>query len=50
MRSVGGFMSEWEYFGPTGLKDLEWTLGEMEERPTTWEEFVVREGPWFEEK
>jgi hypothetical protein len=41
---------EFSYFGPTGRKDLEWTLKQMigDEKPTTWEEFVRKNEPWFE--
>jgi hypothetical protein len=41
---------EFSYFGPTGRKDLEWTLEQMmgNEKPITWEEFVLRNEPWFE--
>jgi hypothetical protein len=41
---------EFSYFGPTGRKDLEWTLKQMmgNEKPTTWEEFVRKNEPWFE--
>jgi hypothetical protein len=40
-------MNEYTYFGPTGRKDLEWTLEQMDERPGTWEEFVRKHEPWF---
>jgi hypothetical protein len=41
---------EFSYFGPTGRKDLKWTLEQMigNEKPTTWEEFVRKNEPWFE--
>lgn len=40
-------MDEYGYFGLTGQNDLEWTLKQMEEEPTTWENFVRRHEPWF---
>jgi hypothetical protein len=41
---------EFSYFGPTGGKDLESTLKQMmkNENPTSWEEFVLKNEPWFE--
>ncbi len=33
------------YFGPTGRKDLEWTLAQMEEKPKAWEDFLRENGP-----
>ena len=45
-------VSEWEYYGPTGRKDLEWTLDQLNEKPTSWEDYVKRveeskDGGWF---
>lgn len=44
-------LTEYGYYGPTGPKDLEWTLAQMDEgkdgRLTSWEDFLVRHGPWF---
>lgn len=42
-----GLINDWGYFGTTGRKDLEWTLAQMEEKPTTWEEFLGNSRPWF---
>ena len=50
LSDAGKLVNKWEMFGPTGEQDLSWVLGEMEEKPTSWEEFVKREGPWFENK
>ena len=46
---VGGLLTEYSYFGPTGKKDLEWTLAQVEDPLTSWETFVRANGPWFEE-
>lgn len=35
------------YYGPGGREHLEWTLAQMEERPSTWETFVKRNESWF---
>lgn len=40
-------LTDYGYFGPTGAKDLEWTLAQMTDVPTTWEEFVKKHEPWF---
>jgi NmrA-like family len=45
---IGNLFREWGYFGPTGQKDLEWTLAQMDEQPTTWKQFLEANGPWFE--
>jgi hypothetical protein len=42
-------VNKYSYFGPAGPAGLEWTLAQMDEKPTTWEEFLVKNGPWFEE-
>ncbi|KAH8698471.1 NmrA-like family-domain-containing protein [Talaromyces proteolyticus] len=42
-------LSEWSYYGPTGQKDLEWTLEQVDEKLTTWREFLEANGPWFED-
>lgn len=42
-----GLINIWGYFGPTGKKDLEWTLAQITEKPTSWEEFVKNNRPWF---
>jgi len=39
---------EFGYFGPSGRDDLAWTLEQLMEKPTTWEEFVRDHEPWFE--
>ena len=43
----GGLMEDYGLFGPTGRSDLEWTLKQMDDVPTTWEEFVKANEPWF---
>jgi uncharacterized protein YbjT (DUF2867 family) len=42
-------LTEWAYFGPTGEEDLRWTLEQLDEKLTTWKEFLESSGPWFEE-
>jgi hypothetical protein len=42
-------VNKYPYFGPGGPAGLEWTLAQMDEKPITWEEFLVKNGPWFEE-
>lgn len=46
-----GLINIWGYFGKTGRKDLDWTLEQMSEMPTSWEEFVSgNKGHWFGEE
>ena len=40
---------DYSHNGPTGKKDLEWTLAEMQEEPTSWEKFVEADEQWFED-
>ena len=52
MTEAAGLMSEWEYYGPSGRKDIEWTLNQLKQKPNSWEDFVRRiqrstEGGWF---
>lgn len=42
-----GLIRDYQYYGPTGPKDLEWTLAQIKEPLTTWEEFVKKNEPWF---
>lgn len=42
-----GLIRDYQYYGPTGLKDLEWTLAQIKEPLTTWKEFVKKNEPWF---
>ena len=49
LNEVGGLLTEYHYFGPTGKKDLEWTLAQVKDPLTSWETFVRANGPWFEE-
>ena len=53
MKESAGLLSEWEYYGPTGRKDLEWTLDQLHEKPTSWEDYVrmveeSKDGGWFD--
>lgn len=46
LEESSGLMAEFKYYGPTGPKDLEWTLAQMDDPPTTFEEFVKANEPW----
>ncbi|KIW42565.1 uncharacterized protein PV06_06104 [Exophiala oligosperma] len=35
------------YYGPEGDEGIDWTLAQIQEKLTTWEEFVKRNEPWF---
>ncbi|KAH6714136.1 NmrA family transcriptional regulator [Leptodontidium sp. MPI-SDFR-AT-0119] len=43
-------LCEYDYYGPTGEKDLQWTLNQMDGTPTSFEKCLVEQGPWFEAK
>lgn len=47
MKEVVGTIDEHRYYGVNGQKDLEWTLAQMDDSPTTWEDFVKANEPWF---
>lgn len=49
-KEVSAFMTDLEYYGPTGPEDLEWTLAQLRDEPTSWESFVESNGPWLEAK
>lgn len=49
MKESTGLISDYSYYGPTGKKDLEWTLAQMQEEPTSWEDFVKANEPWFQD-
>jgi hypothetical protein len=40
--------TKWGYYGPTGERDLEWTLAQMDENPKTLRQFLEDNGPWFQ--
>jgi uncharacterized protein YbjT (DUF2867 family) len=42
--------TKWAYYGPTGQQDLDWTIEQVDERLTTWREFLEANGPWFEDE
>lgn len=42
-------LKEVGYYGPTGPEDLEWTHEQVDEKLTTWGEFLEANGPWFED-
>jgi len=39
---------KYSYYGFDGQKDLDWTLQQLTDKPTTWEKFVKDYEPWFE--
>lgn len=47
LKDGAGLIDEYHYYGPTGQKDLEWTLAQLDDSPTTWEKFVEANEPWF---
>lgn len=44
-----GAMDTYGYFGLSGQKELDWTLEQVGEELGTWEDFVRRHEPWFED-
>ncbi|KAH8699026.1 hypothetical protein BGW36DRAFT_294740 [Talaromyces proteolyticus] len=48
LQEMRGLYSVYAYFGPTGPTDLDWTLEQVTEKPTSWEQFVQDHEPWFE--
>jgi hypothetical protein len=44
-------LTEYAFYGPTGQTDLEWTLAQLDEGKdgplSSWEDFLIRHGPWF---
>lgn len=40
IKDASTLMTKYEYFGPTGNADLDWTLEQLTDKPKTWEEFV----------
>lgn len=47
MKDIVGLIDVHQYYGANGQKDLEWTLAQMDDSPTTWEYFVKANEPWF---
>ena len=45
LKESNGLMDDHSYYGPTGTKDLEWTLAQMNEEVTSWEDFIRANGP-----
>ena len=43
-----GLIKDYSYYGPTGREDLEWSLAQVGEKLTSWEEFVRENEPWFD--
>ncbi|KAI4267093.1 MAG: hypothetical protein LQ337_008517 [Flavoplaca oasis] len=48
LKEVTGLIEDYECYGPTGQEDLDWTLAQMDDPPTTWEKFVEENEPWFD--
>ena len=42
-----GLIEKYGMYGPTAREDLEWTLKQLDEPPTVWEDFVKANEPWF---
>jgi uncharacterized protein YbjT (DUF2867 family) len=44
----GPLFVKYGYFGPSGPQDLDWTISQLEpaDTLTTWEDFLVQNGPW----
>lgn len=40
LKESTGLISGYSYYGPTGKKDLEWTLAQTQVNPTSREEFI----------
>ena len=49
LKESTGLINDYSYYGPTGMEDLKWTLDQVEETPTSWEDFVRTNEPWFED-
>lgn len=49
LKESNGLIGDFSYHGPTGKKDLEWTLAQMNKAVTSREEFVRANEPWFED-
>ena len=47
LKESNGLIGDYSYYGPTGKKDLEWTLAQMTEETTSWGNFVQANEPWF---
>ncbi|KAL8989027.1 MAG: hypothetical protein Q9169_008454 [Polycauliona sp. 2 TL-2023] len=48
LKEAAGLIEDYKYYGPTGQEDLDWTLAQMDDPATTWEEFVEKNEPWFD--
>ncbi|KAL8687959.1 MAG: hypothetical protein Q9218_006010 [Villophora microphyllina] len=46
LQESSGLMEEYKFYGPTGAEDVEWTLAQMDDPPTTFESFVRANEPW----
>ncbi|KAL8697175.1 MAG: hypothetical protein Q9201_007262 [Fulgogasparrea decipioides] len=42
-----GLIEDFKYYGFTAEKDLEWTLAQLDDPLTSWEDFVKANEPWF---
>ena len=48
LKDSSGLIKDYEYYGPTGEREVQWTLEQIEGKASTWEEFVRAKEPWFE--
>lgn len=48
LQEVTRVLEDYAFYGPTGQEDLDWTLAQMDDSPTTWEKFVEENEPWFD--
>lgn len=49
LKKISGLITAYEYFGPKGQADLDWTLAQLSDQPTSWKQFVEDHQPWFED-
>jgi hypothetical protein len=49
LSKIKGLITTYAYFGPTGQGDLDWTLQQLKDKPTSWEQFVEDYQPWFQD-
>ncbi|KAL8861544.1 MAG: hypothetical protein Q9178_002068 [Gyalolechia marmorata] len=47
LKDSSGLIEDYRYYGPSGQEELEWTLAQMDDPPTTWAKFVEANEPWF---
>ncbi|KEY69591.1 hypothetical protein S7711_06220 [Stachybotrys chartarum IBT 7711] len=47
LKEAGDLLYQYGYYGSTGEADLAWTLEQLDEKPTSWEQFLRDNEPWF---